>query len=50
MIPARLTRGKRFLLTSPSVVTTMLDQLGVDVVTLGNNHLNDWEIRVSFRR
>ena len=35
--------GKRFLLSSPSVVTAMLDQLGVDVVTLGNNHLNDWE-------
>ena len=35
--------GKRFLLTSPPVVTAMLDQLGVDVVTLGNNHLNDWE-------
>ncbi len=35
--------GKRFLLSSHPVVLDLLDELSVDVVTLGNNHLNDWE-------
>ncbi|MDJ0768736.1 MAG: CapA family protein [Ilumatobacter sp.] len=34
--------GKRFLLQSPPIVTDMLDELGVDLVTLGNNHAYDW--------
>ncbi|HSF87128.1 MAG TPA: CapA family protein [Acidimicrobiia bacterium] len=35
--------GKRFLLQSPPVVLAALDELGVDVATLGNNHVNDWQ-------
>ena len=35
--------GKRFLLQSPPVVADMLDELGVDLVTLGNNHAFDWK-------
>jgi poly-gamma-glutamate capsule biosynthesis protein CapA/YwtB (metallophosphatase superfamily) len=35
--------GKRFLLQSPPFVTEMLDELGVDLVTLGNNHAYDWK-------
>ncbi len=35
--------GKRFLLQSPPVITAALDELGVDVATLGNNHVNDWQ-------
>ena len=35
--------GKRFLLQSPPTITDALDELGVDVVTLGNNHLYDWQ-------
>lgn len=34
--------GKRFLLQSPRVITDMLQELGVDAVTLGNNHVYDW--------
>ena len=34
--------GKRFLLQSPPEVTDALQELGVDAVTLGNNHINDW--------
>jgi poly-gamma-glutamate capsule biosynthesis protein CapA/YwtB (metallophosphatase superfamily) len=35
--------GKRFLLRSPPETVEALTKLGVDVVTLGNNHANDWE-------
>lgn len=35
--------GKRYLLQSPPEVTGLLDALGVDLVTLGNNHVNDWQ-------
>lgn len=34
--------GKRFLLQSPRSVVDALEALGVDVVSLGNNHVNDW--------
>jgi poly-gamma-glutamate capsule biosynthesis protein CapA/YwtB (metallophosphatase superfamily) len=34
--------AKRFLLQSPPNAVAALDELGADVVTLGNNHLNDW--------
>jgi poly-gamma-glutamate capsule biosynthesis protein CapA/YwtB (metallophosphatase superfamily) len=34
--------GKRFLLQSPPETVSMLDELGVDVVNLGNNHVRDW--------
>jgi len=34
--------AKRFLLQSTPHVTEMLDELGVDLVTLGNNHAYDW--------
>ena len=34
--------AKRFLLQSPPNAIAALDELGADVVTLGNNHLNDW--------
>lgn len=34
--------GKRFLLQSTPLVTEALDELGVDLVTLGNNHAYDW--------
>jgi poly-gamma-glutamate capsule biosynthesis protein CapA/YwtB (metallophosphatase superfamily) len=34
--------GKRFLLQSPPETMAALDALGVDVATLGNNHINDW--------
>jgi poly-gamma-glutamate capsule biosynthesis protein CapA/YwtB (metallophosphatase superfamily) len=36
-------RGKRFLLQSPPAIIAALDELGVDVATLGNNHSNDWQ-------
>jgi poly-gamma-glutamate capsule biosynthesis protein CapA/YwtB (metallophosphatase superfamily) len=35
--------AKRFLLESPPVVLAALHALGVDVVTLGNNHAYDWQ-------
>ena len=35
--------AKRFLLQSPPVVMAALDDLGVDLVTLGNNHAYDWQ-------
>ncbi|MCP3995371.1 MAG: CapA family protein [bacterium] len=35
-------RGKRYLLQSPPQALATLDELGVDLVTLGNNHINDW--------
>lgn len=34
--------GKRFLLESPPETIAALDELGVDVATLGNNHAYDW--------
>ncbi len=34
--------GKRFLIQSPPIITSALDELGVDLVTLGNNHAFDW--------
>ncbi|MDJ0954859.1 MAG: CapA family protein, partial [Acidimicrobiia bacterium] len=34
--------GKRYLLQSPPDTMAALDELGVDLVTLGNNHSNDW--------
>ncbi len=34
--------GKRYLLQSPPDTAAALDELGVDLVTLGNNHVNDW--------
>lgn len=34
--------GKRFLLQSPLHTMAALDELGVNVATLGNNHINDW--------
>ncbi len=33
---------KRFLLQSPPEVLDLLDELGIDIVTLGNNHTRDW--------
>ena len=35
--------AKRFLLQSPPVVLAALDELGTDLVTLGNNHAYDWQ-------
>ena len=35
--------AKRFLLQSPPVVLSALHDLGVDLVTLGNNHAYDWQ-------
>ena len=35
--------AKRFLLESPPVVLAALHDLGVDLVTLGNNHAYDWQ-------
>ena len=35
--------AKRFLLMTPPSALAALDELGVDAVTLGNNHSNDWE-------
>jgi poly-gamma-glutamate capsule biosynthesis protein CapA/YwtB (metallophosphatase superfamily) len=34
--------GKRFLLQSPPLITAAIDALGVDLVTLANNHARDW--------
>lgn len=34
--------GKRFLLQSPPAFTAALTDMGIDVVTLGNNHVSDW--------
>jgi len=34
--------GKRYLLQSPPEIIAALEELGVDLVTLGNNHINDW--------
>jgi poly-gamma-glutamate capsule biosynthesis protein CapA/YwtB (metallophosphatase superfamily) len=35
-------KGKRYLLQSPPPILDALHELGVDAVTLGNNHANDW--------
>ncbi len=35
-------QGKRYLLQSPPATVAALDELGIDLVTLGNNHVNDW--------
>jgi poly-gamma-glutamate capsule biosynthesis protein CapA/YwtB (metallophosphatase superfamily) len=35
--------AKRFLLQSPPVVLAALDAMGIDLVTLGNNHAYDWQ-------
>jgi poly-gamma-glutamate capsule biosynthesis protein CapA/YwtB (metallophosphatase superfamily) len=35
--------AKRFLLQSPPVVLAALDEMGIDLVTLGNNHAYDWQ-------
>ena len=35
--------AKRFLLMTPPSALSALNELGVDAVTLGNNHSNDWE-------
>lgn len=35
--------AKRFLLQSPPVILAALRDLGVDLVTLGNNHAYDWQ-------
>jgi poly-gamma-glutamate capsule biosynthesis protein CapA/YwtB (metallophosphatase superfamily) len=34
--------GKRYVLQSPPESIAALQELGVDLVTLGNNHINDW--------
>ncbi len=34
--------GKRFLLQSPPQITAAIDEMGVDLVTLANNHARDW--------
>ena len=35
--------GKVFLVQSPPIVTEALDEMGVDLVMLGNDHANDWQ-------
>ncbi len=40
--PSGALDAKRFLLQSTPYVTSVLDEMGVDVVTLGNNHAYDW--------
>ena len=35
--------AKRFLLQSPPAVLAALEDMGVDLVTLGNNHAYDWQ-------
>lgn len=34
--------GKRYLLQSPPAATAALQEMGIDLVTLGNNHISDW--------
>lgn len=41
----RAYSAKRFLLQTPPTALAALQELGVDAVTLGNNHANDWEDR-----
>lgn len=40
--PDEAAAGKRFLIQSPPQIVDALQELGVDAVTLGNNHANDW--------
>lgn len=40
--PEDASVDKRYLLQSPPEAVAALDELGVDLVTLGNNHTNDW--------
>jgi poly-gamma-glutamate capsule biosynthesis protein CapA/YwtB (metallophosphatase superfamily) len=40
--PGGALEAKRFLLQSTPFVTEALDEMGVDMVTLGNNHAYDW--------
>jgi poly-gamma-glutamate capsule biosynthesis protein CapA/YwtB (metallophosphatase superfamily) len=40
--PSDAYPAKRFLLQSPPFIIDMLEALGVDLVTLGNNHAYDW--------
>lgn len=40
--PGDALPAKRFLLQSTPLVTESLDEMGVDLVTLGNNHAYDW--------
>jgi poly-gamma-glutamate capsule biosynthesis protein CapA/YwtB (metallophosphatase superfamily) len=40
--PDDAAAGKRFLIQSPPQIVDALQELGVDAVTLGNNHANDW--------
>ena len=40
--PTAALPAKRYLLTSTPFITSALDELGVDAVTLGNNHAYDW--------
>ena len=40
--PEDASVDKRYLLQSPPAAVAALDELGVDLVTLGNNHSNDW--------
>ena len=40
--PNEALPAKRFLLQSTPLVTEALDEMGVDLVALGNNHLYDW--------
>jgi poly-gamma-glutamate capsule biosynthesis protein CapA/YwtB (metallophosphatase superfamily) len=35
--------AKRFLLQSPPIVLDALQQMGIDAVSLGNNHAYDWQ-------
>lgn len=42
LAPAAAYPKKRFLLQSPPETVEALDELGADLVTLGNNHARDW--------
>jgi len=35
--------GKKYLLQTPPYALDALTEMGVDLVTLGNNHINDWQ-------
>ena len=35
--------AKRYLLQSPRIVLDALDEMGIDLATLGNNHAYDWK-------
>lgn len=40
---SEITAGKRWAIQSVPEITVMLESLGVDLVTLGNNHVGDYE-------